>query len=517
MADEVVNLTDIVSIPITNGNTFGRKCLYTPYAEVDGGNIVEVLNSVLPTFLANQSEIRYLFDYHRGKQPILNRVKTIRENINNKIVENRASEIVAFKAGYLLGEPIQYVAKTEKVNSDMLNQFNSFMESEDKDTDDKEIAGDRSICGTAYRMCLPIDNGEDENRSPFHTYRLDPATTGVIYSSQLGNEPVLGFTIAVFKKRSADKDGNASNYDETHIYCYSPTEYFELIWGTVMISQPVIGTPHTLGMIPIIEYPNNFSRLGDFEIVMGLLNGINTIDSNRIDGVEQLIQSLLVFTNVDITSEDIKALYQLGALKLKSTKDNAADVKFITQQLDQNGVQVLKNDLYASVLTICGMPNRNGGSSTSDTGSAVILRDGWSAAESRAKDSELIFKKSEHSFIKLALKCFITITYKSDKNAKLDYTDIDVKFTRRNFENINTKVQAFTQLMSVDKLAPRLAFNLCGLFPDPTSAYVESKAYYDKLQAEAIVQALKNGIDASKDGGGTDDENKVDPKSTSTT
>lgn len=34
------------------------------------------------------------------------------------------------------------------------------------------------------------------------------------------------------------------------------------------------------------------------------------------------------------------------------------------------------------------MPNRNGNASTSDTGSAVIMRDGWSDAEARAKDSE---------------------------------------------------------------------------------------------------------------------------------
>ena len=50
------------------------------------------------------------------------------------------------------------------------------------------------------------------------------------------------------------------------------------------------------------------------------------------------------------------------------------------------------------------MPNRNGGTSTSDTGSAVIMRDGWSAAEARAKDSELMFKLSEKEFLKLVLR-----------------------------------------------------------------------------------------------------------------
>lgn len=65
--------------------------------------------------------------------------------------------------------------------------------------------------------------------------------------------------------------------------------------------------------------------------------------------------------------------------------------------------------MYQTVLTICGMPNRNGGSSTSDTGSAVIMRDGWSAAEARAKDSELMFKKSERTFLKLILNICKTL------------------------------------------------------------------------------------------------------------
>ena len=52
--------------------------------------------------------------------------------------------------------------------------------------------------------------------------------------------------------------------------------------------------------IPIIEYPINSARLGAFEIVLSVLDAINTVQSNRLDGIEQFVQSLIVLINSEI-------------------------------------------------------------------------------------------------------------------------------------------------------------------------------------------------------------------------
>ena len=80
------------------------------------------------------------------------------------------------------------------------------------------------------------------------------------------------------------------------------------------------------------------------------------------------------------------------------------DAKYLSDSLKQNDIQVLVNNLYETVLTITGLPNRNGGSSTSDTGSAVIMRDGWENAEAQMKSVENEFKLSEKEFLKLILR-----------------------------------------------------------------------------------------------------------------
>ena len=212
-------------------------------------------------------------------------------------------------------------------------------------------------------------------------------------------------------------------------YCiYTKDEYFE-VKARVVIKQE----KHFLGMIPIIEYPANNARLGSFEIVLPMLDAINTVASNRLDGVEQIVQAFLKFINCEISKEEYEEFLKLGAIKVKSPDGQTADVDMVTTELNQDQTQTLTDDLYQTVLTICGMPNRNGGSSTSDTGAAVIMRDGWSLAEARAKDSELMFKRSEGSFLRLVLRII-----RDMGDVTLALSDIDIKFTRRNYEAIQS-------------------------------------------------------------------------------
>ena len=93
---------------------FGRAVLYTSEKEITSSNVLKVLNKTLPTFNQNAMESNYLYLYYRGYQPILERIKEIRPEINNKIVENHANEIVSFKTGYLFGSPIQYCRRAAK-------------------------------------------------------------------------------------------------------------------------------------------------------------------------------------------------------------------------------------------------------------------------------------------------------------------------------------------------------------------------------------------------------------------
>ena len=256
--------------------------------------------------------------------------------------------------------------------------------------------------------------------------------------------------------------------------------------------------------IPIVEYPANNARLGAFEIVIPLLDAINMTESNRIDGVEQFIQSLILFHNVDIDEEKFQALKELGGIKFKDIDATMkAEISYLNSELNQAQTQTLMDSMYETVLTICGMPNRNGGSSTSDTGSAVIMRDGWSAAEARAKDTEPVFKKSEKEFLKLVLRIC-----RDMGRLSLKLSALEIRFTRRNYENIAQKVTVLTQMLACKQLAPELAFTTCGAFSDPQVAYKMSLPYIEKA-----MQAEQNGGNAN--GNGSESGNPNDDKGNS--
>ena len=460
---------------------FGRRVIYSDVPEVTADNIIEVLQKAMFVHLQNAADIDYLYRYYRGDQPILSREKEVRPEICNKIVENRANEIVAFKVGYLMGEPVQYVSRGDnEAIANGVTKLNDYVLSEDKPAKDKELADWFHICGTSYRMVLPDAEADVEaDEAPFEIFTLDPRFAFVVYSVDLGNPPLMA--VRYVKK----EDGNVV------FSCYTPNYYYvvENTWAVIHSQPQVLG-------IPIIEYPANKARLGAFETVIPLLDAINTVESNRLDGLEQFVQSLMLFHNVDISSDDFTKLREQGAIKFKDIDPQfKADIQYLTSEMNQTQTQTLVDSMYNTILTICGMPNRNGGSSTSDTGSAVIMRDGWSAAEARAKDSELMFKRSEKEFLKLVLKICDDLSALS-----LKLSALEIRFTRRNYENITEKANVLTMMLSNPKIAPVLAFEHSGLFSDPLLAYRMSMEYAEEQEKKA--QALNSGGNTNDDGSG---------------
>jgi SPP1 family phage portal protein len=468
---------------------YGRRVITTDATAITDNNIRDELNKAFDTHNLNRGEIEYLWNYYRGKQPILQREKKVRPEICNKIVENRANEIVSFKVGYLCGEPIQYVGRNgDESVSRAIAELNEMMFSENKATQDKEIVEWQMICGIAHRLVLPDKTGE-EDEAPFEMYTLDPRDTFVVRSSEVGNKPMFAV------KYRVDSENNRI------CSVYSENWYWRLVDDKIVESKP-----HALGMIPIFEYPANNARLGAFEIVLPMLDAINNVASNRMDGVEQFIQAFVKFVNCDIDEEQFKALKDLGAIKVKSIDGSVADVSIVTQELNQVQTQTLVDYLYQTVLTICGMPNRNGGSSTSDTGAAVIMRDGWSLAESRAKDSELMFKKSEHEVLKLILRIIRDTEGLSEDIYNLKLKNLSLQFTRRNYENVQSKSQVLVSMLQQNKIHPRLAFTSSGLFTDPESAYQLSKEYSEEQEKKALEMMAKQTT--TKEGEGDGEEAK---------
>lgn len=496
------NIPDGV-IPVNPaGELFGRVEVLTGVDEITRDNLQMVLSECMAIHWFNAAQIDYLFRYNRGMQPVLNRKKTTRPEINNRVVENHASEVSQFVAAYFMGEPVVYVRRGENEwRSKDIELLNDYMMYEDKATRDMEMATWMAICGVGYRMCLPDEEAfDDPDLAPFEIDTPDPRFTFVAYSTGFGHRRMMGVRM-VWRQRD---DG-----DYKWLICgYTRTHYFEVWDGADIVKWE----PHTLREIPIFEYRLNMNMLGSFEPAIPVLNAINTIQSNRVDGLEQFVQSFLKFVNCDIEEDTVEQLRKMGAIVLKSVNGLNSDVDIVSQELNQTQTQSLVDYLYDQVLYICGLPTTTkGGSSTSDTGAAVLLRDGWQQCEARAQLTEKLYRKSEREFLRLVLRIM-----GETRDIDLKLSAVECKFTRRQHDNLQSKCQALSSLLQAG-IAPEIAIATSGLFNDPMDVYAQSRRYMEKWEPVIMEPAPDAGVDIPpeeepREGESTEDDGEIKKK-----
>ena len=467
----------------------GRRPIFSSVDEVTDENVIDVLSKAMPIHLANRREIIFLKKYERGIQPILYRTKLYNSDVNNKIVVNIANQIVTFKTSEFAGEPIMYVSRgsgqREKDGElsdvpDKVASVNSMMMSEGKQSKDYKLAYEMFTAGVGYRLVFH-DTGEPSeflDEAPFEMYIPDTENTFVVRRSDVTKRVLMGVTY-VYK--------NPPNGDVEYTV-YTPNVTYTI---TGVVNDAGIGemkiddtktVRHNFGMVSLIEYPCNPNYMGSFEPVVPLLDAINLTQSNRLDGIEQFIQALMVFDGVDISREDFLELKDLGAIKLPASQNANGGKKlyYLNEQLDQSQTQTLVNDMYKTVLQIVGMPSQgDGNTSDSSNNGAMILKNGWWHAEARMLETQSMWKESETAFLKVVLK----ICKGMEEVEGLKISDLEPKFWRQSYEDLLVKTQSFSTLRTSGMPAIQ-AFTFSHLSRDPESDANVYDEYQERLAEE---------------------------------
>lgn len=456
---------------LVKGN-YGRKIAYTDAERITDDNVVKIIGQCIGVFYGNKSAIRYLWRYYKGDQPVLYRTKVSNEDITNKILENHAYEIVQFKVGQTYGEPVQFISrKDDDAINNAVDELNDFMTDANKQEKDIKSGEWQSATGTSFKA---IQSKEGE--IPFRITAPSPLNTFVIYNRST-EEPVLAV------QELKDEDGRY------YKLAFSETMSFKIVNSNVVSSKL-----HTYGGIPIVEYPNNHERISDIELVISMLDAINNMQSNRMDGIEQFVQSWIKFVNCDVDEEQFAKMKMNHALVVKSiNKDNKSDVDIMTQELNQTQCQVAKDDLLDNLQAILAIPNRESQNSGGDTQGAVSLRAGWDFSKTRAKMKDPIVKSSEKRFAVVTLN----VLRVAGHDLKLSLRDFDVQISHSPLDNLYTKTQALAQMLQ-SGINPRIAVATCGLWGDAEKVFLQSQPYFDVLYKTIDAIEKENHIDTVK-------------------
>lgn len=456
---------------------YGRKIAYTNVETITTNNVVKVIGDCIGAFYWNKPIFKYLWDYYKGDQPILYRTKLSNEDIVNKIVENHAYEWVQFKVGQTYGEPIQFISRKEDDRTnEAVEELNKFMEDANKHEKDIKAGEWQSATGTSFKAVQP-----KKGDIPLRITAPTPMNTFCIYNEQT-EEPVL------VVQELKDEEGR------WYKLAFTDTRSFRIVDSKVVETKL-----HTYGEIPIVEFPNNHERLSDIELVITMLDAINNMQSDRMDGIDQFIQAWFKFVNCEIDEETFKQMKMNRALVVKSiNKDNKSDVDVMTQELNQTQTQVAKEDLTDNALSILAIPNKQGNTG-GDTQGAVELRNGWDFSKSRAKLKDPLVKSAEKRLAIVALN----VLRIAGHDLNITIRDFDVQINHSPQDNMYTKAQTLQVLLQAG-IHPLVAIKTVGLWGDAEKTFLMSKGYLDNLyktvddveqqeqKAQQIVSELNN-------------------------
>lgn len=472
----------------------GRRKIYTDITEINDKNISLVLDESMIVHEQNAIEMRYLLDYEKGIQPIANREKKIRKDVNIKVCDNVANQITEFKLGYNWGNPITLSQRGNKDlngsdsdrDDNAVGMLNEMLDDEGTFSKDQELARYIETVGIGLRF-IDIKKWYSGG-SVFDIYTLNPLHAFVVYANDVTQRPVLG--VMYRKLKNGDVRFTCFTNDSRYeIRLHSAKDDKEAYYDAAARS----GEKNPLGEIPIVEYIRSYDRMGCFERQLSDMDALNVLISDFSNQVSQTTQIIWWGNDVDLPKDEETQRAVTPAsgewVMTKSPMNNATakpGIKPLTADFDYQGISEDIQRRRDTILQKCDVPLRSepGGGST---GSAMSMSSGWSAAEVAACKEAQIIRQSRMHELRLILK---VINKSSDIPAvsplhELKLSDIEPQFKRNKTYDMITKVNAYATLVN-NMVNGRDALKVIDLFSDPQQVWNDSKERIEAYQESRI-------------------------------
>lgn len=400
----------------------------------------QVLNDVITYNENHKARYKHLEEYYIGKQDILKREKD--ESLkNNKVMINHAKYITDTNVGYLLGNPVDYQVGTDAEGNpkyDIEPVLDAYKKQTINDLD-TEIAKDISIFGKQYEYVYA--NADAEPRS----CEVDNKNTIIVYDDTVEHNKLFGINYREIKKGDTFKYYEIIYADKNVIRTYKSTRK--------TLSQTAKEEQHAFGDVPFIEYKNNPEFLGDFEPVISLIDAYNILQSDRVNDKEQLVDAILCMYGMDF---DVEQADELKKSRMLADLPTDGRVEYLVKQLQENDVDVLRQNLENDIHKISMVPNMSDQNFVGNS-SGVAIRYKLLAFEQNIKNKERYMEKGLMERFKLYNNFLVT----RSKMQEVPIEEVDAVFKRNLPSNDFETSQMINNLsdhLSSETLISQLSF-----------------------------------------------------------
>jgi SPP1 family phage portal protein len=311
-----------------------------------------------------------------------------------------------------------------------------------------------------------------------------------IYSSYLGNEELFDIVYTTHKKVEEDRE---YTFDVLDVYLKDQVITYER--PSDLVSQFKHKYTQSRGMakpLPLVEKRGDYAGIGIVSLCHSMQDAIDRILSNGLDNVEEIVNQIFVYTNVDLgeTPEEMSSnhtnMIRNGALVIKDgSPDAKASVGTIKPEIKLNEFVEIYNVIYRALHDTAGVPieesDTNSGGTTK-SGSEVA--NGYENAYNRAMNEKNILVKADYDLLKKIL--WICKNSKENKINNVSASDINIKYNFNVTDNILIKSQAFGTL--IQYMPADMALRATRLSNDPE----KEGARIDQKLAERKAMEIAN-------------------------
>ena len=370
----------------------------------------------------NASHYQTKLGYYMGQHDILGRKIPDPDKPNNHTVVNYAKYIADVQTSYFIGVPVTY--NTNVDNEAFWKAFSDVHEYNDIDDHNTNLVYDMGIYGKSYEFLFVGEHHRTGNPI-IRIGRMNPAETAVIYDDSM--IPEMVGAIRCFSKEEPKETNEAvKQYDRVEYVDVYDSEKIARYKIQDRVLTLLEEWEHFFNDVPVVEYKNNEFELGDFDMVMTLIDAYNLMTSDSINDAEEFVNSYLVLKGFNGTEpEDVIDMKTKRTLLADQEDDAYFLVRNVNDKAEENRKTRLQNDIHK----ISNVPDLSDDKFGQNLSGVAIAYKLW-GLEQAASIKERKFTKG------LQRRAELICNYLQKIGIMFDYTDIDYTFTRNMPTNV---------------------------------------------------------------------------------
>ena len=377
--------------------------------------------------------------------------------------------ISTVKVNYILGRPVQYGIYVEDKNDadvdvaeleNAISKVKRIYRAQSKAMTDKELALQRSKVGFAYELVY-ID--KDDVRP--HSCALPVYTTCVVFDYSPNPK-------SIYAVHWYELDEKKDLRDKYRIHLY--TDNSEIIYSARNLTDSnewieIEKIPHYLGRVPVTLIKNNDSLIGDYELVLPLIEAIQDMSTGEQFSIQQNIDNILVFYNSRISQlkpeEQASFKRMLNDLKILTIEQNeedsglTTDVKPLSNPLNVSNTELFLDRLWKAIFKLSGVPDPTQTEFYTQTSGVAIRLQMFVGLEPFAVNGEDSFAFA----LRRRFKMYNRVLALRNQTREVDAGLVDIRFTHNVPQNDLETAQIISNMygkgiVSNETLAKQLSF-----------------------------------------------------------